>query len=128
MDVKPNFRPGTYCNPAGIKWLEWLEYPNIHQWSVTEENWGLPKDWKEIILQGMEDRLKRFRTLKLFFDICVRCGACADKCHFFLGTGDPKNMPVLRAELMRSVYKRYFKPAGKVLGEIAGARDLSEEV
>ena len=32
-------------------------------------------------------------------DICVRCGACADKCHFYLGSGDPKNMPVLRAEL-----------------------------
>ena len=41
-------------------------------------------------------------------DICVRCGACADKCHFYIGSGDPKNMPVLRAELMRSVYRRYF--------------------
>ncbi len=58
----------------------------------------------------------------------MRCGACADKCHFFLGTGDPKNMPVLRAELLRSVYKRYFKPAGKILGEMAGARDLTEDV
>ena len=38
-------------------------------------------------------------------DICVRCGACADKCHFYLGSGDPKNMPVLRAELLRSVYR-----------------------
>ena len=76
----------------------------------------------------MEDRLKRFRSLKVFFDICVRCGACADKCHFFLGTGDPKNMPVLRAELLRSVYRRYFKPIGKILGEIAGARDLTEDV
>ena len=88
----------------------------------------LPKDWKEIVLQGMEDRLKRFRSLKVFFDICVRCGACADKCHFFLGTGDPKNMPVLRAELLRSVYRRYFKTIGQVLGEIAGARDLTEDV
>ena len=22
-------------------------------------------------------------------DVCVRCGACADKCHFFIGGGDP---------------------------------------
>ncbi|MGB8991032.1 MAG: (Fe-S)-binding protein, partial [Desulfobaccales bacterium] len=128
MDVKPDFRPGTYCNPAGPKWMEWINYPNIHKWSVTDEDWGLPENWKEIILQGMEDRLNRFRSLKVFFDICVRCGACADKCHFFLGTGDPKNMPVLRAELLRSVYKRYFKKAGRLLGEIAGARDLTEDV
>lgn len=128
MEVKPEFRPGTYCNAAGAKWLDMVNYPYPRAWSVPEDDWQLPPDWKEIILQQMEDRLSRFRSLKLFFDICVRCGACADKCHFYLGTGDPKNMPVLRAELLRSVYKRYFKPAGKILGELAGARDLNEDV
>ena len=128
MDVKPDFRPGTYCNLASPKWMEWIDYPFPASRSVAEDKWELPTDWKEIVLQGMEDRLSRFRSLKLFFDICVRCGACADKCHFFLGTGDPKNMPVLRAELMRSVYKRYFKPAGRLLGQVAGARDLTEDV
>ena len=37
-------------------------------------------------------------------------------------------MPVLRAELLRSVYRRYFTNAGKVLGRLAGARDLTEDV
>jgi Fe-S oxidoreductase len=128
MDVKPVFRPGTYCNAPSPKWVEMINYPYPRSWSVPDEDWHLPENWKEIILQQMEDRLSRFRSLKLFFDICVRCGACADKCHFYLGTGDPKNMPVLRAELLRSVYKRYFKPAGKILGELAGARDLTEDV
>ncbi|MFN3533840.1 MAG: sulfate reduction electron transfer complex DsrMKJOP subunit DsrK, partial [Desulfatiglandales bacterium] len=59
---------------------------------------------------------------------CVRCGACADKCHFFIGSGDPRNMPVLRAELFRSIYRRYFTPAGRLLGRFAGARDLDEKV
>ncbi len=128
MDVKPEFRPGTFVNAAQPKWLEMINYPYPRKWSVADPDWQLPPDWKEIILQQMEDRLSRFRSLKLFFDICVRCGACADKCHFYLGTGDPKNMPVLRAELLRSVYKRYFKPAGKYLGALAGARDLDEDV
>ena len=61
-------------------------------------------------------------------DICVRCGACADKCHFFIGTGDPKNMPVLRAELLRSVYRNDFTRAGKLLGKLAGARPLTVDV
>ena len=128
MEVKPVFRPGTYCNAADPKWMEWIDYPFRRKWNPADEDWQLPQNFKEIILQGMEDRLNRFRSLRVFFDICVRCGACADKCHFFLGTGDPKNMPVLRAELLRSVYRRYFKPAGKLLGEIAGARDLTEDV
>ena len=61
-------------------------------------------------------------------DICVRCGACADKCHFFIGTGDPKNMPVLRAELIRSIYRGEVRTAGKILGKLAGGRKLTEEV
>ena len=61
-------------------------------------------------------------------DICVRCGACADKCHFYIGSGDPKNMPVLRAELLRSVYRRYFTESGKRFGRLAGARDLTVDV
>jgi Fe-S oxidoreductase len=128
MEVKPDFRPGTYCNAADPKWMEWIDYPFRRKWNPADADWQLPQNFKEIILQGMEDRLNRFRSLRVFFDICVRCGACADKCHFFLGTGDPKNMPVLRAELLRSVYRRYFKPVGKLLGQFAGARDLTEDV
>jgi len=128
MEVKPEFRPGTFLNAASPKWLEMVSYPFPREWSVPDEDWQLPDNWKEIILEGMEDRLNRFRTLKLFFDICVRCGACSDKCHFFLGTGDPKNMPVLRAELLRSIYKRYFTRIGKALGDLVGARDLDESV
>jgi len=128
MDLKAELRPGYYVNAAAPKWMEMIDYPFPRSWNVADDDWQLPEDWKERVLQGMEDRLQRFRSLKLFFDICVRCGACADKCHFFLGTGDPKNMPVLRAELLRSVYRRYFKTAGKLLGELAGARDLTEDV
>ena len=61
-------------------------------------------------------------------DVCVRCGACADKCHFYIGGGDPKNMPVLRAELMRSVYRADFTTAGKILGKLNGARVMEEDV
>ncbi|MEJ2690518.1 MAG: (Fe-S)-binding protein, partial [Deltaproteobacteria bacterium] len=60
-----------------------------------------------------------------FLDCCVRCGACADKCLFFLGTGDPKNMPVLRAELMRSIYRGEVTKAGRLLGRLAGGRKMT---
>ncbi len=37
-------------------------------------------------------------------------------------------MPVLRAELLRSVYRNDFTTAGKILGRVAGARKLTPEV
>jgi len=127
MDVPVEFRPGTYCYAAKPQYLETVDMPFPREWRPTDEDWKLPPNWKEIFLEGMRERLERFRTFRVFMDICVRCGACADKCHFFIGSGDPKNMPVLRAELLRSIYRRYFTKSGKLFGRTGGARDLDEE-
>jgi len=128
LEPTVEFRKGTYCYSTPAKHLEYLGLPNPREWRPYEEDWKLPENWKEIILAGMKDRLKKYRSFQLFMDICVRCGACADKCHFFIGSGDPKNMPVLRAELLRSVYRKYFTLGGKVFGKFAGARELTEDV
>ncbi len=119
---------GSWSYPGAAKNLRYLGLPNPRDWSPTDADWKLPENWQEIIKDGLAERLAKYRSLKLFLDICVRCGACADKCHFFLGSGDPKNMPVLRAELLRSVYRNDFTTAGKILGRFAGARKLSPEV
>ena len=128
LEPAVDFRKGNYGYPASSKHEMYLGLENPREWHPPEKDWKLPKDWKEIILKGMEDRLSRYRSFRLFLDICVRCGACADKCHFFIGSGDPKNMPVLRTELLRSVYRKYFTLSGKVFGKLAGARELTEEV
>ena len=128
IDSLVEIRKGTFCYPATPKAHQELGLPNPREWEPTARDWKLPPDWKEIILKGMKERLDRYRSFSLFLDICVRCGACADKCHYFIGSGDPKNMPVLRAELLRSVYRRYFTLSGKVFGKLAGARELTEEV
>lgn len=128
MDTPVNIRKGMYCYAANPKSVEYVHLPFAHKWNPTDEDWNLPEDWKEILYEGFKLRLERFRSFKIFMDICVRCGACADKCHFFIGTGDPKNMPVLRAELLRSVYRNDFTAAGKLLGKIAGARPMTVAV
>jgi len=127
-DPKVEFRKGTYCFSALPKHLSYLGLPNPREWQPHDADWKLPANWKQIILDGMKDRLEKFRSFRLFMDICVRCGACSDKCHFYLGSADPKNMPVMRAELIRSVYRRYFTLTGKLFGGLVGARDLTEDV
>jgi Fe-S oxidoreductase len=128
MDTPVVFKEGMFCHGSKPKSLEILGFPNPRDWRPADADWKLPENWKEIILEGIADRLKKYRSFRLFMDICVRCGACADKCHFFIGTGDPKNMPVLRAELIRSVYRKEFTTAGKILGSMAGARELNLDV
>lgn len=128
LDTPTVFRDGTYSYPAAPKNLKYLGMANPREWSPTDQDWQLPDNWREILYNGFKERLSKYRSFRLFMDICVRCGACADKCHFFIGSGDPKNMPVLRAELIRSVYRKDFTLPGKIFGKLAGARDLTIDV
>jgi len=89
--------------------------------------WTLTDDWHDRAIDKMGDLLGKYRSLRVFMDACVHCGACTDKCHYFLGTADPKNMPVARQELMRKVYRRYFTLPGKVVPWLVGAEDLTKE-
>ena len=76
----------------------------------------------------MGELVGKYRSLRVYLDACVHCGACSDKCHYFLGTGDPKNMPVARQDLMRGVYRRHFTLPGKLFPKLVGARELTHEV
>lgn len=128
MDTPVEIRKGMYCYASNPKSVQTLGLPNARPWNPLDKDWKLPENWQEILHKGFKERLDKFRSIKIFMDICVRCGACADKCHFFLGTGDPKNMPVLRAELLRSVYRNDFTIFGKLLGKYAGARPMTIDV
>ena len=88
----------------------------------------LVDNWQAKAVEKMGELLGKYRSLPVFLDACVHCGACTDKCHYFLGTGDPKNMPVARQELFRKVYRRYFTWSGKLFPKLVGAEDLTESV
>ncbi len=88
----------------------------------------LVDDWHDRALAKMKELLGKNRSLRVFMDTCVKCGACTDKCHYFLGTADPNNMPVARQDLLRDVYRRYFTFVGKYFPWLVGAVDLTEEV
>jgi len=121
-------RRGSWSYPGAVKAMNYMGFPNPRAWSPADDDWKLPDNWRQIIHDGFKERLAKYRSLRVFLDCCVRCGACADKCHFFIGSGDPKNMPVLRAELLRSVYRNDFTTAGRILGKVAGARKLTPEI
>ena len=84
--------------------------------------------WQDKAIEAMGDLLGKYRSLQVYLDSCVKCGACTDKCHYYLGTSDPKNMPVGRQDLLRKVYRRYFTFAGKYFPKLVGAEDLTKEV
>jgi len=88
----------------------------------------LVENWEQVALDKMQELTGKYRSFQVFLDSCVKCGACTDKCHYYLGTSDPKNMPVARQDLLRKVYRRYFTFAGKYFPKLVGAVDLTKEV
>jgi Fe-S oxidoreductase len=115
--LKPGAMEGSGPYIANDKIQEALGFPG-----------QLVNDWHDQAIAKMGELLGKYRSLKVYMDTCVHCGACSDKCHYFIGTQDPKNMPVARQDLMRSVYRRYFTLPGKIFPKLVGARDLTREV
>jgi Fe-S oxidoreductase len=98
--------------------------------SEVQGSLGFPGEkvdnWQQVAIEKMAETIDKYRSIPVFLDACVKCGACADKCHYFLGTGDPKNMPVARQDLFRSVYRRHFTFAGKHFPRLVGAKELDD--
>jgi len=102
-----------------------------------QEALGFPHElvdnWEQKAVEEMGNTLEKYRGLRVFLDSCVKCGACTDKCHYYLGSADPKNMPVARQDLLRSVYRKYHTPAGNFLSKLGlewliGAKSMTREV
>jgi Fe-S oxidoreductase len=116
-ELKPGSMSGVVPYVANEKIQEAIGFPG-----------KLEEGWESRAVAKMGDMLEKYRSLKVYLDSCVHCGACTDKCHYFIGTQDPKNMPVARQDLMRNVYRRYFTTAGKYFPKLVGAQDFSKEV
>ncbi len=93
----------------------------------------LVENWETKAVEKLGELKGKYRSLQVFLDSCVKCGACTDKCHYYIGTKDPKNMPVARQDLLRQVYRRYYTFAGKFFAKLGipgfvGAKEMTRAV
>lgn len=59
---------------------------------------------REVMLQELDSRTG------MDLETCVHCGMCAEACHFYESTRDPKYTPIHKAYLLRRVYRREVSP------------------
>jgi Fe-S oxidoreductase len=67
------------------------------------------------------------RQLAASFNACVHCGLCADACHYFLATGDPKMVPAYKADQIRKLYRRAYDWLGRIFPAWVGAEELDDK-
>ncbi|MCX7671418.1 MAG: (Fe-S)-binding protein [Anaerolineae bacterium] len=86
-------------------------------------------DDKDLTAKAMEAFKKRLtRQAVTSLQVCVHCGQCAESCHYYLATEDPRMAPVYKMDRVRKVYKRTVDWLGRVAPGWVGAQDLDEDL
>ena len=65
----------------------------------------------ERVAKAMQGFVKDFgRTAAIYMESCIHCGMCAESCHFYEVTEDPKYTPIWKIEPFKQAYKREYGP------------------
>jgi Fe-S oxidoreductase len=71
-------------------------------------------------------RSKFNRTMKYYLETCMRCGVCTEACHVYASTGQTRYIAAYRHEIIRRLYKKYFKARGNIWPSVGEAKQLNE--
>jgi Fe-S oxidoreductase len=67
------------------------------------------------VAAAMQNFVKDFsRPIATYMESCIHCGQCAQACHFYAATGDPKYTPIWKLEPFKQAYKREAGPFARV--------------
>ncbi len=79
---------------------------------------------RDDLLQLFQSKLNEAMTF--YLETCTRCGVCTEACHVYASMGQVKYIAAYRAEIVRRLYKKYFKARGKVWPSVGEAKELTE--
>ncbi len=79
---------------------------------------------RDDLLQLFHSKLNEAMTF--YLETCTRCGVCTEACHVYASMGQVKYIAAYRAEIIRRIYKKYFKVQGKIWPSMGEAKELSE--
>ena len=92
----------------------------------TDERFILTDEKAAIALDMLRQRLNQ--QLEASLDVCVRCGLCAEACHYYVANPKPEHVPAYRAEQLRKIYRQMNDPLAKIVPGWIGAAALDQEM
>lgn len=66
------------------------------------------------------------QAMRFYLETCSRCGVCTKACHVHESMPQVKHIAAYRAEIVRRIYKKYFKAQGKLWPSLGESKELSE--
>jgi [DsrC]-trisulfide reductase subunit K len=65
--------------------------------------------------------------LEVYARLSAKCSRCAAACQLYQTTGDPRDIPCRRSDLLLRVYRRYFTTAGVTRARLFGGFELTDD-
>jgi Fe-S oxidoreductase len=89
-----------------------------------DERFVLTAEKAELGLEVLRQRMNR--QLQASLEACVRCGICAESCHYYVSNPKPEHVPAYRAEQLRRLYRYLYDATSKVAPGWTGAAPLDQ--
>jgi Fe-S oxidoreductase len=81
---------------------------------------------KELVVESINAIKDGPRALRMYMEMCVKCGTCASVCPVYFGKPEKRYNPAERTDLIRRIYRKHNTLGGKLFGRLAGAEDFDE--
>jgi Fe-S oxidoreductase len=67
------------------------------------------------------------RALRMYMEMCVKCGTCASVCPVYFGKPEKRYNPAERTDIIRRIYRKHNTLGGQLFGKLAAAEDFKED-
>ncbi len=84
----------------------------------------MDQETRDELLKLFQTKLNR--AMRLYLETCTRCGVCTEACHVYASTRQVKHIAAYRSEIIRRLYKKYFKARGKFWPSVGEAKELTD--
>lgn len=124
MTASPSFPPRS--NPSARSEAK----PFYHIEPSPAPN-GLPDDRPARFLAAFSAILRHSNygfLLDLYAHTNTKCGRCAVECQVYQASGEDRDIPCYRTNLLLDVYRRYFTPGGALRARLFGGPPLTERM
>jgi Fe-S oxidoreductase len=81
---------------------------------------------RQAVVRAITDIKNESRALRLYMELCAKCGTCATACPIYAGKDEPRYNPSRRSDLIRKIYRRHCTTAGSMFGSLSGAREFAD--
>ena len=71
-------------------------------------------------------RSKLNDAMRFYLETCTRCGVCTEACHVYASMGQVRYIAAFRGEIVRRLYKKYFKAQGKIWPSAGESKELND--